>query len=63
MFQNILINNRTIGYLKFALANESCYVILQVAVTEYDDFQIAVLINWVENKKQRYYGKLVVKLI
>jgi len=41
----------------------SYYVILQDAVIEYDDFQIAVLINWVENKKQRYYGILIVKFV
>jgi len=41
----------------------SYYVILQDAVIEHDDFQIAGLMNWVENKKQRYYGILIVKLI
>jgi hypothetical protein len=57
------INNCTIGNIKSVSANNSYYVILQDAVTEYDDFQIAVLMNWVENKKQRCYGILVVKFI
>jgi hypothetical protein len=61
MFQNVFINNCTIGNLKTASANNSYYVILQEAVIEYDDFQIAVLMNCVENKKQRYYGILVVE--
>lgn len=63
MFQNVFINNCTIGNLISASANKSYYVSLQDAVIEYDDFQIAVLMNWVENKKERYYGILVVKFI
>jgi len=39
------------------------YVFVQDAVIEYDDFQIVVLMNLVENKKQRYYGTLVLKFI
>jgi hypothetical protein len=63
MLQNIFINNCTFGNLKSASENNSYYVLLQDAVIEYDDCQIAVLINWVENKKQMYYGILVVKFI
>lgn len=63
MFQNVFINNGITGNLKSASGNNSYYVILQDAVIECDDCQIAVLINWVENKKQIYYGILVVKFI
>jgi hypothetical protein len=34
---------------------------IQNAAVDYDDFQIAVLMNWVKCKKQKYYGVLVVK--
>jgi len=39
------------------------YAFLQDGAIEYDDFQIAVLVNLVENKKQRYYGILVLKFV
>lgn len=63
MFQNIFINNCTIGNPKSAAANNSHYVFVQDAVIDYDDFQFAVLMNLVENKKQRYHGILVLKFI
>jgi len=59
MFQTNFINNCTIGNLKSTSANNSNNVILQDEVIKYDDFQIAVLMNWVENKKQKYYGILL----
>jgi hypothetical protein len=63
MFQNMLINNCTTGYINFALASEVYHVIVQDAVIEYDDFQIAVLMNWLNTRNKNNYGVLVVKSI
>jgi hypothetical protein len=35
--------------------------LIQVAVTEYDDFLIDVLINWVQNRTHKSYGLSAVK--
>jgi hypothetical protein len=51
-------NERFASNVKYFTPLPTC---LEHAAREYDDFRIAILINWVEHKKHKHYGISAVK--